>query len=178
MDALRTLEILITSRTPLIAIETLEEERVEQALERVAQRLRIPLFVWTMTRGLRRAGALDALYDTKEPLKALRNLADLPNEGIYLMKDLYRSLGDAAVVRTLQDLALPFSRDGRAIVLSAPRVELPSELAVLASLVQLELASENDLRALAEEVFGNLARQPRLWAPAAPGHLHQVPRGV
>jgi hypothetical protein len=48
MDALRTLEILITSRTPLIAIETLEEERV-------AQRLKIPLFVWTMTRGLRRA---------------------------------------------------------------------------------------------------------------------------
>ena len=43
MDALRTLEILIASRTPFIAIETLEEERVEQALERVAQRLRIPL---------------------------------------------------------------------------------------------------------------------------------------
>ena len=42
MDALRTLQILISSRTPLIAIETLEEERVEQALERVAQRLRIP----------------------------------------------------------------------------------------------------------------------------------------
>jgi low affinity Fe/Cu permease len=40
MDALRTLQILISSRTPLIAIETLEEERVEQALERVAQRLR------------------------------------------------------------------------------------------------------------------------------------------
>jgi len=73
MDALRTLEILITSRTPLIAIETLEEERV-------AQRLRIPLFVWTMTRGLRRTGALNALYDTKEPLKALRNLAGLPEE--------------------------------------------------------------------------------------------------
>ena len=44
MDALRTLEILITSRTPFIAIETLEEDRVEQALERVAQRLNIPLF--------------------------------------------------------------------------------------------------------------------------------------
>jgi SpoVK/Ycf46/Vps4 family AAA+-type ATPase len=76
MDALRTLEILITSRTPFIAIETLEEDRVEQALERVAQRLRIPLFVWTMTRGLRRAGALEPLYDTREPLKALRNLSE------------------------------------------------------------------------------------------------------
>ena len=119
MDALRTLEILITSRTPFIAIETLEEDRVEQALERVAQRLNIPLFVWTMTRGLRRAGALEPLYDTKEPLKALRNLSDLPNAGIYLMKDLYRSLGDAAVVRTLQDLARAFSHDRRAIVLTA-----------------------------------------------------------
>ena len=174
MDALRTLEILITSRTPLIAIETLEEERVEQALERVAQRLRIPLFVWTMTRGLRRAGALEALYDTKEPIKALRNLADLPNEGIYLMKDLYRSLGDAAVVRTLQDLARAFSRDRRAMVLTAPRVELPSELAVLASLVKLELPTEADLRALAQDVFGTLARQHRLGPPPAPDILDKI----
>lgn len=64
MDALRTLEILIASRTPLIAIETLEEERV-------AQRLRIPLFVWTMTRGLRRADALDALYEESRATKPL-----------------------------------------------------------------------------------------------------------
>jgi AAA+ lid domain len=84
MDTLRTLEILISSRTPLIAIETLEEERAEQALERVAGRLRIPLFTWTMTRGLRRAGAVDSIYETKEPLKALRSVAEM-NEGIYLM---------------------------------------------------------------------------------------------
>jgi len=174
MDALRTLEILITSRTPFIAIETLEEDRVEQALERVAQRLRIPLFVWTMTRGLRRAGALEPLYDTKEPLKALRNLSDLPNEGIYLMKDLYRSLGDAAVVRTLQDLARAFSHDRRAIVLTAPRVELPSELATLASLVKLELPTEEDLRALAQEVFGTLSREHRLGPPPDPDILDKI----
>ena len=174
MDALRTLEILITTRTPFIAIETLEEDRVEQALERVAQRLNIPLFVWTMTRGLRRAGAIEPLYDTKEPLKALRNLSDLPNAGIYLMKDLYRSLGDAAVVRTLQDLARAFSHDRRAIVLTAPRVELPSELATLASLVKLELPTEEDLRALAQEVFGTLSRQHRLGPPPDPDILDKI----
>src|SRR5258705_9255356 len=174
MDALRTLEILITPRTPFIAIETLEEDRVEQALERVAQRLNTPLFVWTMTRGLRRSGALEPLYDTKEPLKALRNLSDLPNAGIYLMKDLYRSLGDAAVVRTLQDLARAFSHDRRAIVLTAPRVELPSELATLASLVKLELPTEEDLRALAQEVFGTLSRQHRLGPPPDPDVLDKI----
>src|SRR5262249_22875481 len=145
-----------------------------QALEHVAQRLRIPLFVWTMTRGLRRSGALEPLYDTKEPLKALRNLSDLPNEGIYLMKDLYRAVGDAAVVRTLQDLARAFSHDRRAIVLPAPSVELPSELAALASLVKLELPTEEDLRALAQEVFGNLARQHRLGPPPAPDVLDKI----
>jgi len=174
MDALRTLQILISSRTPLIAIETLEEERVEQALERVAQRLRIPLFVWTMTRGLRRAGSLEPLYDTKEPLKALRNLGELPNEGIYLMKDLHRSLGDSLVVRTLQDLTHLFSRDRRALVLTAPRVELPSELAALASLVKLELPTEADLRTLAQEVFGSLARLHKLGPPPGPDILDKI----
>ena len=122
MDTLRTLEILITSRTPLIAIETLEEERAEQALERVAGRLRIPLFTWTMTRGLRRSGAVDSIYETKEPLKALRSVAEM-NEGIYLMKDLYRSLNDAAVVRTIQDRALATAERMAPCVLMIDEIE-------------------------------------------------------
>src|SRR5258705_11519116 len=174
MDALRTLEILLSSRTPLIAIETLEEERVDQAVERVAQRSLMPLFVWSMPRGLRRAGSLEPLYDTKEPLKALRNLSELPNEGVYLMKDLHRSLGDPVVVRTLQDLAHVFSRDRRALVLTAPRVELPSELAALASLVRLELPTQADLRTLAQEVFGSLARHHKLGPPPAADILEKI----
>src|SRR6266852_2488305 len=173
MDTLHTLEILITSRTPLIAIETLEEERAEQVLERVAGRLRIPLFVWTMTRGLRRAGAIDSLYETKEPLKALRNVAEM-NEGIYLMKDLYRALNDPTVVRTLQDLAHAFSRDRRALVMTAPRVDLPPELATLASLVRLELPTQGELRTLAEDVFTNLSRQHKLGPPPGADILDKI----
>ena len=173
MDTLRTLEILITSRTPLIAIETLEEERAEQALERVAGRLRIPLFTWTMTRGLRRSGAVDSIYETKEPLKALRSVAEM-NEGIYLMKDLYRSLNDAAVVRTIQDLAHAFARDRRALVMTAPRMDLPPELAGLPSLVRLELPTQSELRKLTEEVFVNLARQHKLGPPPSAEILDKV----
>src|SRR2546425_1251040 len=173
MDTLRTLEILITSRTPLIAIETLEEDRAEQALERVAGRLHIPLFTWTMTRGLRRSGAIDSIYETKEPLKALRNVAEM-NEGIYLMKDLYRSLNDAAVVRTIQDLAHAFARDRRALVMTAPRMDLPPELARLACLVKLELPTQSELRKLTEEVFVNLARQHKLGPPPSAEILDKV----
>jgi hypothetical protein len=58
MDALRHLELLITSRRyPIIVIETYEEERVEQVFGRVAMSLGLPLFVWTTSQGPRRAPA-------------------------------------------------------------------------------------------------------------------------
>ena len=78
------------------------------------------------------------------------------------------------VVRTLQDLAHVFSRDRRALVLTAPRVELPSELAALASLVKLELPTEADLRTLAQEVFGSLARHHKLGPPPGPDILDKI----
>jgi hypothetical protein len=88
MDALRTLQILISSRTPLIAIETREEERVEQALERVAQPRRIPLFVWTMTRGLRRAGSLElATEHILEEIKATKPLSVTRAEDVEALRE-------------------------------------------------------------------------------------------
>jgi hypothetical protein len=78
------------------------------------------------------------------------------------------------VVRTLQDLTHLFSRDRRALVLTAPRVELPSELAALASLVKLELPTEADLRTLAQEVFGSLARLHKLGPPPGPDILDKI----
>jgi hypothetical protein len=40
MDALRTLEILITSRAPFIAIETLEEDRAELTTEHILEEIK------------------------------------------------------------------------------------------------------------------------------------------
>ncbi len=66
------------------------------------------------------------------------------------------------MVRTIQDLAHAFARDRRALVMTAPRMDLPPELAGLASLVKLELPTQAELRKLTEEVFVNLARQHKL----------------
>jgi hypothetical protein len=40
MDALRTLEILITSRAPFIAIETLEEDPAELTTEHILEEIK------------------------------------------------------------------------------------------------------------------------------------------
>lgn len=55
MDILRDIELLVRSRHGLIVIDTVEEDRAETLLNHVADRLRMPLFQWSRTRGLRRA---------------------------------------------------------------------------------------------------------------------------
>lgn len=162
MDALRDLELLIHSRYPIIAVETYEEERIEEGLKRVAAKLDIPLFLWTVTEGLGRSGEGNPIYDTKHPLKALGNLAAIPNEGIYLFKDLHKYLREAEVVRKLQDLARPFAKDRRALIIVAPQITLPPELEKLAAFFRLDLPSESELRLLAKQVVGDLSRQHKI----------------
>lgn len=162
MDILKDLELLINSRYPIIAVETYEEERVEEALQQIATRLSIPLFVWTVTEGLKRIGIDNPIYDTQHPIKALNNLAAIKNEGIYLFKDLHRYLQEAEVVRKLRDLSWSFARDLRAIVLSAPHIDLPPELEKLAAFFKLDLPTQEELRLLARNVIRDLSRQHKI----------------
>ncbi len=162
MDFLRDLELLILSRYPIVAVETYEEDRVEAALQTIAEKLAVPFWVWTVTEGLRRPGGASALYDTQRPIMALANLAALRGDGVYLFKDLHRCLGDAEVARKLQDLSRPFGQARRALVFSAPRLELPAELEKLVVRIRLELPNAEELRRLAERVVAELSRQHRI----------------
>jgi SpoVK/Ycf46/Vps4 family AAA+-type ATPase len=159
---LKDLELLILSRYPIIAVETQEEERVEGALRTVAVKLQIPLFIWTVTDGLRRQDSGAPIYDTQRPITALANLASIKSDGVYLFKDLHRHLGEADVVRKLQDLAHLFARARRAIVLSGPRIELPAELEKLAAFFRLQLPTKEELKRLATGVMDDLTRQHRI----------------
>ena len=49
------LRTLIRSSHPLVVIETVEEERVVTLLQSVTAQERMPLFEWSVTRGLTRA---------------------------------------------------------------------------------------------------------------------------
>ena len=162
MEVLNDLELLILSRYPFIAVESYEEERVEALLQRIAAKLLIPLFVWSVTQGLERSGAGSPIYDTKEPLKALANVAAIQDEGIYLFKDLHRSWGEAAVVRKLQELARSFARGRRALIFVAPHVTLPPELEKLTAIYRLDLPADQDLRHLVQKVIKDLSRQHKV----------------
>ncbi len=175
---LKDLEILVLSRYPIIAVETYEEERIEEGLKHIAAKLGIPLFVWTVTGGLERVGEGNPIYDTKHPLKALGNVAAIPREGIYLLKDLHRFWGEAEVVRQLQDLARPFAKDRRAIILSAPQITLPPELEKLVAFFRLDLPTEKELKVLAKNVIKDLSREHRIKVEISADEFDRLVEGM
>jgi SpoVK/Ycf46/Vps4 family AAA+-type ATPase len=74
-------------------------------------------------------------------------------EAMFLMKDLQRFFGEAAVVRKLLDLAPEFKHDRRVIVFSAVKIELPSELGPLTALHTLALPGPDELKRIVKQAI-------------------------
>src|SRR5262245_36915452 len=83
------LRTLIRSNHPLVTIETVEEERVLTLLQSVAAQERMPLFEWSVTRGLTRHDDGPTLSKmTATPMAVLQHLQGLTVEAIFWLKDL------------------------------------------------------------------------------------------
>ncbi|HZD06468.1 MAG TPA: hypothetical protein VE173_16265, partial [Longimicrobiales bacterium] len=137
-DVVDDLQLLVRSRYGLIRIVTAEEERAHTLLAHLADAMRFPLFTWTRSRGLVRDDLGNAIYDTREPLKAFQHVALSEIGGLYHfmgvgqdvlegslplshVRDAARSLGDrdGALVMT-GDFQLPPALDGLATTVTLP----------------------------------------------------------
>jgi MoxR-like ATPase len=174
MPPVSELALMIQSRYPFIAVETSEEDRLETTLAQIAGDLRVPFFVWTVTTGLHRHGLPNAIYDSREPLKALNNVAAMTGEAIFLMKDLHRYLGEAPVLRKCLDLAPAFRHDRRVIVMAAVKVELPPELGPLTARFTLELPGADELTSIVKRVVAECSRDRPVSMALSPADLERL----
>ena len=156
------LKSLVLSFHSLIAIETVEEERVRSLLHEVAVDLRLPMFEWSLTDGFHRfAGA--AIGETREPLAALRHIESIAgNEAIYLLKDLAPHLSNPAVARPLRELAQRLTATRAAVVLTGDPIELPKDIDALAVRFELELPDPDELRDLVRTVIDAMSARQRV----------------
>jgi hypothetical protein len=138
--------LLINSRIPIITVETTEEQRFAALLDRVSERLMIPLYTWSVTTGLSRAHGA-ALYNSDQPEQALANIGTVQGDGIFLLKDFPRYCDNDKISRKLRDLADGFRTARRSIILEAAAVALPPELRADAVEFQLGLPSAEELLA-------------------------------
>jgi hypothetical protein len=171
---LHELKTLISSLHPVATIDSSEEERIDGLLRAVAAELRLPLFTWTVTRGLQRIDGQGMIHGTANPLTLLRHLATLTVEGIFHLKDLQAHLTDPATIRAFKEAAQAFSRNRSIIVLSGDMAGLPGDLARLTVPLRLQLPDHAELKQLMHRVLHTLKAKHHFEVTLGPDGLEQV----
>src|SRR5712692_3694938 len=160
-SAVHELKTLVLSFHSLLAVETVEEERIRALLMEVATDLRLPFYEWSVTEGLRRLRG--ATIDmTQDALTALRHIDRLDGDAIYLLKDLAPHLSTASVARALRDLAQKLTSTRSALVLSGNPIELPPDIDALAVRFQMQFPDDDEIRDLIRSVIESVSARQRV----------------
>ena len=179
------LKVLIDSSTPIVVMETVEESRAVRMVRAACSSLNLAAFEWTIASGLARCGTsmvaaveegafpaggyhsgtvndlaenAKALYDSREPAKMLANLEGITLEAAFILKDLHRHMDDPVVVRRLRDVGQKFATNRRTVILTAPKISIPPELASLVEYLELPLPDRQRLRQIIDETLVRISK--------------------
>jgi AAA+ superfamily predicted ATPase len=161
-DPLHDIQLLVRSRHGLIVIDTPEEERAELLLRHVADRLGLPLFIWTRTRGLRRDGVEAGVYGTADATQALGHITSSPIAALYHLQGLGSLLQNEGIAERIKEIALQFGQRDGALLLTGGNLELPEQVRRLAAYVSLPGPGIDDYQALLEHILRDLSKRMRV----------------
>jgi len=99
-----------------------------------------------------------AIYNTREPVQALANMESMTVEAVFILKDFHRHLDDPVVVRRLRDVGQKFSANRRTVVITAPELTVPAELATLVEYFDLTLPDRERLHEIIHDTFTRLSK--------------------
>lgn len=156
----RELEILLKARCPLICVVSVEEERVERLLLRLADRLSLRLTFWSATQGFtdRQGEGLPGAPAAREPKDALRLLLDrgAGEAEVYVLRDLLAWQEDPRLQRQLRDLGREFRGANKTALLIEPEPELPPGLRDACDVLRFALPSQKGIRRFLNRFLRNM----------------------
>ncbi len=144
------ISLLVKSRYPLVAVDTIDENYVMGQLRSAAAGLGFTLYPWSLTEGLRVGGNANSFYKTGDPAAMLRIAGDLVKESrncLFALADFDRFLSDAAVARLFKDLLDRMNGTPATAVLIGGEVKLPPDIAPLAARIQGGYPDEREILA-------------------------------
>ena len=150
------LRALIQSFHPVIAIDTVEEERAEQLVRTVGDELSLPVWEWTVTQGLLRAPGERPHLSTAPVSAALGHIRGLMGQAIYLLKDFAGHLADPVVRREFRDTVAALGERNSTIVITGVGHEFPQDVAAEVVHYALNPPSRDELREVVRGVVDSL----------------------
>ena len=161
-SAVHDLQTLVLSFHSLIAVETVEEERIRSIVREVARNLSLPLYDWSLTGGMSRSLGVH-IEGTTEPLALLRRIEDIhETDSIYLLKDFAPHLTNPAICRSFRELTMRLMASRSAIIITGEPIELPRDLEALAVRFDLELPDPNEIREVVRNVVESMSARQRV----------------
>jgi ATP-dependent 26S proteasome regulatory subunit len=103
-----------------------------------------------------------ALYNSRDPVQALGNLEGISIDAAFILKDFHRHMEDPVVVRRLRDVGQKFSQNRRTVILTAPSITMPPELASLVEFLELPLPDKQRLRQIIDEMIVRVGKKRTL----------------
>ncbi|MGY8869633.1 MAG: AAA family ATPase [Pseudomonadales bacterium] len=146
------IELLVKSRTPLIIIETDEENQALLMITGMRAVLQRPIFKWSLTEGFERLDqpmAAQKLFS--KPTDALGHIKSVRVPGVYVLADFHPFIDDPLHVRLLKDIALNFERLGHTLILISHAFDIPVELRKLSAKLEMSLPNKVELEQIVRE---------------------------
>ncbi len=78
-------------------------------------------------------------------------------EAVFILKDFHRHMENPVIIRRLRDVGQKFSTNRRTLVLTAPSIPMPPELASLVEFLDLPLPDQTRLREIIRETYTRMA---------------------
>jgi len=104
------------------------------------------------------AASATAIYNTREPVQALANMESMTIEAVFILKDFHRHMDDPVVVRRLRDVGQKFATNRRTLIITAPEIAVPAELAKLVEYFDLPLPDRGRLREIIHDMVVRLSK--------------------
>jgi SpoVK/Ycf46/Vps4 family AAA+-type ATPase len=168
MRIVEEIEWLIRARYPILYVVSSEENRVEEVLMEIAQRLEKRVYGWSCTAGLIPAGTSMQSQKgrsaaTRDPVAALDQVVDQVEPALFMFKDLHPFLNrqNCAAVRRLKEIAIHLKTSLKTVVLISPVLEVPVEIEKDVTVLHFPLPDREALRQLLERAAGEVAAAGR-----------------
>jgi AAA+ superfamily predicted ATPase len=177
-EATADLELLIRSRYGIIHVDTVEEERAQLLLRHVSDRLTLPLFLWSRTRGLVRDGNTNAVYDTQEPAQALAHIASSKLAALYHFPAFDGLANNDVIVQRLRDVAAELGRGEGAIVFTGASVQFHDSIRRHLAVMALPAPGPAEFERLIDHIARDVGRRRPVRVELSPADRARLLNGL
>jgi SpoVK/Ycf46/Vps4 family AAA+-type ATPase len=145
------LRLLLRSRFPILVVETAEERRFLQLIENLANLDEVPLFVWSVVKGLTGTRMGSGVSQTRELVDAIAHLVKSPQNGIFVFLDAQPFLDHPGVIRMIREIAFEHAKTRQTLVFVGTQVSLHPDLQRMSAGFRMAPIGPDDVRKLIKE---------------------------